>query len=256
MTERTKAIIAVDYCGITANTDPIREYFNGFILEDCAWSSYTPGAGTKGDAAVWSFQAVKTMSSGDGGIITTNDEELNNKLRPMINFGIPFSTYERAASKLKNSKSNLGPGYTWDFNITSIGYKGYMSDITAAICLAQLEKLDDFLDQRRHVQKSYNDELGKLITIPEWSETAPYYPARVQEKDRDALMIFLASKNIHTTIHYKPLHLHPIFEQDRDYPVTDSEWKKFISLPCHAAMKDEDIDYVVHWVKEFFKLKR
>ena len=66
-------------------------------------------------------------------------------------------------------------------------------------------------------------------------------------------MEFLSTKKIHTTVHFKPLHLHPIFKQERSYPIADQQWHNFISLPCHAGMQDEDIDYVIHWVKEFFK---
>ena len=66
-------------------------------------------------------------------------------------------------------------------------------------------------------------------------------------------MNYLASKRIHTTVHFKPLHLHPILRQNRKYPVANQEWKKLISLPCHSAMTDQDTDYVIFWVKEYFR---
>tara|TARA_B110000971_G_C19541480_1_gene290479 strand:+ start:55 stop:282 length:228 start_codon:yes stop_codon:yes gene_type:complete len=66
------------------------------------------------------------------------------------------------------------------------------------------------------------------------------------------LMEFLSSKKIHTTVHFKPLHLYPIFKQKRSYPIADEQWHNFISLPCHAGMKNGDIDYVVYWATEFF----
>ena len=72
--------------GIPAPIDEIREFYDGYIIEDCAHSTYTPGAGTKGDIAVWSFQAVKTMPIGDGGMITTNDYDLYQKLQSLAWF--------------------------------------------------------------------------------------------------------------------------------------------------------------------------
>ena len=93
------------------------------------------------------------------------------------------------------------------------------------------------------------------IIKPHWSETCQFYSASVKNVFRDKLMEFLSTKKIHTTVHFKPLHLHPIFKQERSFPIADNEWNKFISLPCHAGMKNEDIDYVIYWVKEFFRNK-
>ena len=127
----TKLIIAVNFAGVPAPIDEIRKFYNGFILEDCAHSCYTPGAGSKGDAAVWSFQAVKTMPCGDGGMITTNDKELYEKIVLMTWMGIT-STYSRTNS--------LGgtPGYSWDYDVDTLGYKCYMIDLIATICLEQM----------------------------------------------------------------------------------------------------------------------
>ena len=94
----TKVIIAVNMAGIPAPIDEMREFYDGYIIEDCAHSTYTPGAGTKGDIAVWSFQAVKTMPIGDGGMITTNDYDLYQKLQSLAWF--VESTYSRISGKL------------------------------------------------------------------------------------------------------------------------------------------------------------
>ena len=95
--------------------------------------------------------------------------------------------------------------------------------------------------------------MENYLKIPEWSETAQFYSARVNKKHRNPLMSFLASKNIHTTVHFKPLHLHPILDQKREFPIANKEWKKLISLPCHSAMDDEDVDYVIYWIKKYFQ---
>ncbi len=244
----TKAIIAVNQAGVPADIDAIREFYDGFILEDCAHSCYTPGAGTKGDIAVWSFQAVKTMPCGDGGMITLNDKDLYEKLVSMTWLGIS-STY----SRVKNMHSDK-PGYSWDYEVDILGYKCYMIDIMASICLQQMKKLPKNLEWRRHVQKRYNEELADCIIAPPHSETVQYYCAKVPPEHRDMLIDYLADKNIHTSVHFKPLHKYNVVKHmnQREYPVADVEWKKLISLPCHPGMNDEDIDYVMYWVREYF----
>jgi len=247
----TKAIIAVNQAGVPAPIDEIRKFYDGLIIEDCAHSCYIPGAGMQGDVAVWSFQAVKTMPCGDGGMITTNDKELYEKLIPLTWLGIT-STY----SRVKKDDGLTGkPGYSWDYEVDVLGYKCYMIDLQAAICLEQMKKLPKHLEWRRHIQKCYNEGLAGLIRPPAWSETVQYYCARVPAAERDDMIDYLADKKIHTSVHFKPLHKYDIVKQNREYPVADREWKKLLSLPCHPGMTQEDIDYVIYWVKKYYDEK-
>ena len=255
MTKNTKAIIAVNMAGIPAPIDEIREFYDGFIIEDCAHSCYTDGAGKQGDAAVWSFQAVKTMPCGDGGMVTTDDKELYERLNQMTWFGVS-STFSRVSKQSEDGVSG-GPGYTWDYGIDLIGYKCYMIDIMAALCLSQMEKLPNSLAWRRHIRDRYDNELHPLIRRPAKSDTVQYYPIRVPYEDRDKLIDYLSEKYIHTSVHFKPLHLYKALRPHltfgmRDYPVADLEWKKLVSLPCHGGMTDDDIDYVIYWVNKYF----
>lgn len=252
----TDMIVAVNMAGIPAPIDEIRSFYDGFILEDTAHSCYTPGAGTKGDVAVWSFQAVKTMPCGDGGMITTDDTDLYNKLKDMTWFGVS-STFSRVA---KNKNDNLSgkPGYTWDYEVDNIGQKCYMIDISAAICLAQMKKLDSNLSWRRHIQTRYNEELHPSVKRPPYSDTVQYYCSRVPREHRDSFIDYLADKKIHTSVHFKPLHLYDVIKEhatfpNREYPVADNIWWELVSLPCHPAMTEEDIDYVIYWVNTFFE---
>ena len=187
------------------------------------------------------------MPAGDGGMITTNDRELYEKLVPMTWLGIT-STYART-NKLTSS-----PGYSWDYDISVLGYKCYMNDLTASVALEQLKKLPKNLEWRRHIQRRYNEELSEYIEAPSWTETVQNYSARVSAEHRDSLIKYLADKKIHTSVHYKPLHKHSVVSHmnQREYPVADVEWKRLISLPCHAAVTDDDIDYVIHWIKNYF----
>jgi perosamine synthetase len=243
--KNTEVIIAVNHAGVPAPISELREFFDGFILEDCAHSCYTPGAGSAGDAAVWSFQAVKTMPTGDGGMITTNDKSLYEKLVPMTWLGIS-STYSRT------SLFNGRPGYSWNYEVDLLGYKCYMIDITAALGLSQMKKLQNNLEKRRYIQSRYNKELTLEVERPPWSETVQYYSARVGSEIRNELIDYLAGKKIHTSVHFKPLHMYNLTKQNRSYPVADKEWLRLITLPCFPTMTDEDIDYVVYWVNEFF----
>tara|TARA_R100000234_G_C4984239_1_gene172442 strand:- start:534 stop:1340 length:807 start_codon:yes stop_codon:yes gene_type:complete len=254
ITPNTKAIIAVNQAGVPAPIEAIRKFYDGLIIEDCAHSCYTPGAGQASDIAVWSFQAVKTMPCGDGGMITLNDEKLYHKLKEMTWFGVS-STYSRVA---KEDTVTGKPGYTWDYEVDKIGYKCYMIDLTAAICLEQMKKLPEFLEKRRHVQSRYNESLCEEVERPPFSDTVQYYCAKVPAEHRANLIDYLASKNIHTSVHFKPLHKYEIIQKymtypDRKFPVADKEWLKLISLPVHPAMTDEDIDYVIYWVNKYFK---
>jgi dTDP-4-amino-4,6-dideoxygalactose transaminase len=245
----TKAVIAVNMAGVPAPIDEIRKFYDGVIIEDCAHSCYTPGAGTKGDVAVWSFQAVKTMPCGDGGMITTNDKALYEKLVPMTWLGIS-STHSRVKDGMTGK-----PGYSWDYEVDLMGTKSYMIDINAAIALEQMKKLTKHLEKRRHIQHRYNTELAGYIEIPPYSDTVQYYCARVDASDRGALISYLADKKIHTSVHFKPLHKYSVVKQNRDYPVADTEWLRLISLPVHPAMTEDDIDYVIYWMKKFYEEK-
>ena len=255
----SEVCIAVNMAGIPAPIDEIRKVFGGFIIEDAAHSCYTKGAGLKGDVAVWSFQAVKTLPIGDGGMITLNDDKLAKKIREMLWFGVS-STWSRAADS-----SGTRPGYAWDYQVSILGYKYYMIDIIAALGLSQMKKLSQFLDTRRHIQKRYNEELSSVIERPAYSDTVQYYCARLPEKKhnfapdgsgfssigRDQLIGYLADKKIHTSVHFKPLHQYDILKRNREYPIADVEWLKLITLPCHNGMTDDDIDYVIYWVNKF-----
>ena len=254
LSDRTKAIIVVNYAGVPADVAGIREFFDGFVLEDCAHSCYTKGAGRQGDAAVWSFQAVKTMPTGDGGMITTDDPILYEKLVPLTWMGIT-STYSRFADADK--KLSQKPGLAWDYEINVLGYKAYMIDLTAALGLSQLKKLPTNLAWRRHIQTEYNSRLSSEIVRPVWSETVQMYTARINANLREDFMEYLSNKNIHTSVHYKPLHLHPINQnQTAIFPNADSEWPRMVTLPCHNGMTQEDIDYVIYWINSFFETKK
>tara|TARA_R100000231_G_scaffold93412_1_gene70124 strand:- start:163 stop:762 length:600 start_codon:yes stop_codon:yes gene_type:complete len=195
------------------------------------------------------------MPCGDGGMITLNDEKLYNKLKEMTWFGVS-STFSRV-NKNDNDDVSGKPGYTWDYEVDKIGYKCYMIDINAAICLEQMKKLPKNLELRRHIQSRYNNELHECVQRPPFTDTVQYYCAKVPADHRDEFIDYLADKKIHTSVHFKPLHKYEIIQKhmtfpNREFPVADKEWLRLVSLPVHPAMTEEDIDYVIYWVNKYF----
>lgn len=251
--KNTKAIIAVHLAGVLAPIEELKKSYDGLIIEDCAHACFTPGAGSKGDVAVWSFQAVKTMPTGDGGMITTNSKELMEKIKKLYWFGIE-STFDRVTKQKDNPGSNSV--YKWQYDIDILGYKYYMIDLTAALGLSQMKKLDKHLQRRQYIQEKYNEAFSEMseIQVPPFSYTVQHYVIKVDSDKRDKLIDYLKNKNIHTSVHYRPLHLFTQFKDESEFPVANAEWIRMITLPCQLIMTDEDIDYIIYWVKEFFKI--
>jgi perosamine synthetase len=246
VTKDTKAIITVDSHGRLADIDGLREKFKGLIIEDCAHALLTPGAGKKGDIAIWSFQAVKTLPCGDGGMVTTNDDEIYRKLRTLTWLGVEKSTYERADLKK----------YSWDYDITqSQGIKAYMNDLTAVIGLAQLERLEETNAKRRAIQSRYNEAFSEIdqILLPMYSHTVQYYTMKCER--RDELSDFLADNGIATSVHFKPLNMMTYWKkaQKRLLLVNDTVWLKLLTLPVHYGLTWEQVEYIIEKVKSFYK---
>jgi len=245
ITPETKAIIAVDSHGRLANIRAIRDKFKGLIIEDAAHAMHTPLAGIEADLCVYSFQAVKTLPIFDGGMITTNDEEIAKKLKTLYWLGVEKSTYDRVSSK----------GYTWDYEINHAGIKGYMTDVQAVIGLGQLRRLEEMNQKRRDIQDKYNKEFGNYewFKAPAYSHTVQYYTP--QWKDRDGLCQFLADSGIATSVHFKPLYETKYWAKSKKYdlPNCDRVWKNLLSLPVHQSLTDEDVDFIISKVKEYYE---
>ena len=245
----TKAIIAVDCHGHLADIDGIRSacYKNGtfrpLIIEDAAYAMFTPGVG-KGDIVVYSFQAVKSMPIFDGGMITTNDEEIYKKLRPLTWLGIEKLTYERVSAGK----------YSWDYDIKiENGIKAYMTDVQAIIGLGQMRRLEETNARRREIQERYNQafDMKWYCTIPVFSHTVQYYTP--EWKDRDGLCQFLSENGIHTSVHFKPIHEFTIGKKWLKRPLPRTEvWKNLLSLPVHNNLSDDDVDFVISKVQEYY----
>lgn len=249
LSKDTKVIVAVDCHGRLADIPAIRrecEEFgiNPLIIEDAAHAIHNPGE-QQGDVVVYSFQAVKFMPIFDGGMITTNDATVAKKLRKLTWLGIEQNTYERAS----------GGRYAWDYDIVEgDGIKAYMTNFQAVIGLGQLRRLDALLEKRQKIQARYNEAFhGKpWFKEPVYSRTVQYYTPKWS--NRDGLDAYLGEHGIHTGMHFKPLHLMTYWGKDylQPLPVSEEVFKSILSLPVHDALTDEEQEYIIKTVKDFY----
>lgn len=248
ITPETKAIIAVHSHGRLADIDGIRQKCKEagrddiLIIEDSAHAMYTPGVG-KGDINVYSFQAVKTLPIFDGGMITTDNEEIAKKLKTLTWLGIEKSTYDRVGNK----------GYSWDYDITHSGLKAYMTDVQAVLGIGQLERLESMTARRREIQSKYNEAFKDIkgFVSPVYSHTVQYYTP--QWTDRDGLCEFLAENGIATSVHFKPLHYLTYWKKAKKRDLPNCEvWHKLLSLPCFNSLTDDEVEYIISKVKEYY----
>lgn len=256
ITEKTRAIIAVHYGGHICDMDEILGIageHNLYVIEDashaCGAEYKKKKAGSLGDIGCFSFHAVKNLATGDGGMITTNDKEIYEKLLKIRWLGINKSTYQRDTK-----------GYSWYYDVEYVGFKMHMNDIAAAIGLVQLKKLDKMNSERREIVRRYNEEFEDL----DWIETPVErdyvrsslhnYAIKVNRGDRNELIVHLAGRGISAGVHYMPLYLHSIYKKlgiNGNCPIADRVWGKLVTLPLYPDMREEDAEMVVEGVREF-----
>lgn len=245
ITKKTKAIIPVHYSGKNAlsgyKSAVQAKYPDIVIIEDCAHAAGSRFVGA--NTSCWSFHAVKNLATGDGGMVTTNDGQIYRKLLALRWCGIDKSTWERAQKK-----------YGWDYSIESVGYKAHMNDLTAALGLAQLERLDD-LNMKRNIRVlEYLDRLRDIpfLELPEYDSNSSWhlFAVKVDSKDRDRFIDFMLENGISAGVHYKPLNTYPIFPET-ELPVTDRVWKMLVTLPLFPDMTHEELNYIIETIGRF-----
>lgn len=244
VTNKTKAIIPVDYAGYPAHKQRRQPYWDrGLdgnsrampVIQDAAHSC---GGQGYGDLVCLSFHPVKNLATGDGGAILTRSDEQAERLRALRWCGIDRSTWERSEKR-----------YGWDYDIAEVGYKYHWNDIQAAIGLVQLGRLDEMNLRRREIAGRYCDELQGVVELPPDSlyHTWHLYPVRVDAEKRDSLIDHLLAHDISAGVHYKPLTHYPMFSGD--VPVTEREWLRLVSLPIFPDMTDEQQERVIECVR-------
>jgi dTDP-4-amino-4,6-dideoxygalactose transaminase len=256
ITKKTKAIMPVHYCGNPCNMDALLKIGKEHdirIIEDAAHafgSSYNgKKIGSFGDAACFSFDPIKNLTCGEGGAVALSDDEVAEEVRRKRILGIDKDTWHR----YRNERS-------WFYEVITQGYRYHMSNINAAIGLAQFKKLNTFVEKKRMIVNSYNKHFKDLkgVEILNWNleETAPFtYIIRVLNDRRDELMDFLEKRGVGSGIHYIANHIQPFFSQyAQPLPITEKIWKEVLTLPLFYDMTDNDMDLVIKSVREFSEL--
>ena len=234
-TRNTRAVIPVWYGGTVRMPSG---YPGVMTIEDCAHACGSLGAGKQGIAACWSFHAVKNLAAGDGGMITTDAPDLAARLRRLRWCGIDRSTWDRNRAR-----------YSWEYDIREPGHKAHMNDITAALALAQLERLDGMNAARRAIVRRYLEELDgerDWMRLPQWREDSSWhlFTIRVPAGQRDAFIGHMATAGVTAGVHYKPLNTYPIFGS-AVLPVTDRVWQTLVTLPLYPDMTETDVSRVI-----------
>ncbi len=255
ITSKTKAIMPVHYCGNSCEMSGLLDIGrknNVLIVEDAAHafgSSYKgKKIGSFGDVTCFSFDPIKNITCGEGGAVVLSDDAIAEEIRRKRILGIDKDTWHR----YRNERS-------WFYEVTTQGYRYHMSNINAAIGLAQLRKLDKFIEKKRDIVKTYNESFRDLKGIKtlkfNQDETAFFaYMVRVLDSRRDEMMDFLNSKGVGTGVHYIANHIQPYFSRyARSMPVTETTWKEILTLPLYYDMTEEDVALVIQSVNDFFK---
>lgn len=254
ITPKTKAIIPVHYGGHPCDLKEIQEIAEQHhlvVIEDaahaCGSAYWGKNIGASENLACFSFAAIKNLSTGDGGMITTNDDTFNEHLRKLRWTGISSSTFARASQD----------HYKWDYGVDELGYKFHMTDISAAIGLVQLRKLEQSNARRNEIFRQYNHGLADLswlqipIHKPGIRSSCHNYTMKI-DADREALIQHLSQQGISAGVHYKPLYLHKVFSNiQADCPAADRLWPRLLTLPMYPGMTDGDVQQVIAAVKSF-----
>lgn len=255
ITPRTKAILPVDYGGHPAELDVLLELASQYGLTVIEDASHALGAlyrgrkvGSLAHMTVFSFHPVKHITTGEGGMVTTNDQRLADRLRLFRNHGISSDARRRNESG------------TWYYEMVSLGYNYRLPDIACALGLSQLGRLGANLARRREIARRYTDKLREHTNLvvpavrPEVNPAWHLYPIRVPEKmDRGQFFRALRAENIGVNVHYIPVHTHPYYRnrfgyKGGEFPVAEHAFNQLISLPMFHAMTDRDVEDVLEAV--------
>ena len=266
---KTRAVVAVDYTGQPVELDELLDmcHKNGTVLiEDAAHSigsSYKgKPIGSVADMTTFSFHPVKTVTSGEGGAVLTNDEKLYQKL-------LLYRSHGMTRDESQMTKPSEGG---WYYQMIDLGDNYRMTDMQAALLCSQLDKLPMFSARRKEIVKRYNEVFSKMPEIVVQQEldcvdtTRHLYILRiVPEKltiDRKQFFDAMAAENIMCNVHYIPVHLQPFYlergHKAGECPKAEKLYQEMMSLPLYYAMSDQDVEDVILAVQkivEYYKVK-
>jgi len=253
---KTKAIIPVHYCGIASEMDSlleIKKEFGIHIIEDAAHAFGSKYNGKKigsfGDICCFSFDPIKNITCGEGGAIVVHDEKLAGLMRKKRVLGIDRDGWQRHTDNKEEY-----------YDVSTQGFRYHMSNINAAIGLAQLEKVESFYKKKTSLVKYYNLRLSKIenIKLLDWnlSETFPFaYVVKVTNGYRDYMVKHLLKNNIRAGLNYIPNHLQSYFKTNVKLPITEQIFDEIITLPFYNDLTIDEVKYVIECIEGYFDVK-
>ena len=252
VTPRTKAIVVVDYAGIPCDLDEVMhlaEQHGLVVIEDAC---HAVGATHRGrpigsiaHLSTFSFHPVKHLTTGEGGMVTTADPDLDRRLRRLRNHGIDTDFRQR---------ETVG---TWEYDVVELGFNFRLSDINAALGASQVAKVPSWVERRRAIAARYRELLADapvtMLTKPDhvvasWHLFPVLLDADGGAPDRSEVFAELRAKGIGVNVHYRPLHLHTSFREgagEAHLPVAEDAYARLLSLPMWHGMTDEQQGAVI-----------
>lgn len=258
--EKIKAVMPVHIAGQSCEMNAILELskkHNLKVIEDAAHALPTTCngkmIGTIGDITVYSFYATKTLCTGEGGMITTDNDEYAKRIKVMRLHGFDRDAWDRYNTNKP----------AWYYSIVAPGFKYNMADINAALGIHQLTKVERFHNKRKFIAEKYNQAFKDLKHI--------HTPFIVNENDKHSFHLYilkvpkrnefieeLAKKGIGTSVHFIPLHIQPYWQnkynlKEDEFPNAVENFQSIMSLPIYTKLQDDEIDYIIKSVKEVYE---
>ncbi len=270
-----KGIIPVDFAGRAVNLEAFKKLANEYdlwIIEDAC---HAPGAyfvdnnnikqkcgnSCFADLAIFSFHPVKHITSGEGGIITTNDGKLYKKLLALRSHGITKDELEYKNSIEfacgQSSDKNNYPG--WYMEMQNLGFNYRITDFQAALGTSQLKRSDEGIQKRKSIAYKYEQAFNNLPFIKGQSgliEGHAYHLYIIEVQNRLGLYEYLREKNIYAQVHYIPLHLMPYYRQygwkEGDFQFAEKYYQNCLSLPMFPTLTDNEQEFIIRTILEFY----
>jgi dTDP-4-amino-4,6-dideoxygalactose transaminase len=268
ITERTRAILPVHLAGLPVEMNRIWELAKRHrlrVIEDCAhavgaryqgWpvGGGNPDRGFYSDAAAFSFYATKNLTTGEGGMVTTHDEEIAHRLKVLCLHGISKDAWNRYSDK-----------GNWYYEVLEPGFKYNLSDIQSAIGIHQLKKLEGFIEKRTQYAQMYHDLLAGVEEVelpPDRSDSRHAWHLYMLRLNLDKLSIkreefidLLREKGVGTSVHFIPIPLHPFFSEHASRDVNQcpralSLYQRLVSLPLYPGMTEEQVVHTAEAVRD------
>lgn len=272
-----KGIVPVDFGGMPVDMEAFRQLADEYglwIIEDACHAPggfFTDSHGRQNlcgnsqyaDLAIFSFHPVKHIASGEGGMITTNSKELYEKLQMLRTHGITReeNSFKNSPSFAAGQEAEQYPG--WYMEMQELGYNYRLTDIQAALGLSQLQRADQGLERRKEIARRYDEAFAdfpavksQLNELNEAPSGHAYHLYVIQVESRLGLYNYLREQKVYAQIHYIPTHLMPYYRElgwkEGDMPEAEGYYKRCISLPMYPTLSNEEQDFVIAKIKEFY----